>query len=221
VRHISPGYIREHGIAFREMARALPAESFDAALPSYTHRNPLMSWLFWKRLDAAMGLAGDVSGKSVLDFGCGSGVVFKYLSEHGARVAGCDSQTAELARRMAGRLKVEAEVFDDMEKIAPRKFDLILALDVLEHIEDLGPVLKGLAGLSHEKTALIVSGPTESALYRLGRRLAGFTGHYHVRSVYGVERELKGSGFEMTALRRLYFPLVLFRVSSWRRSPAG
>jgi hypothetical protein len=35
---------------------------------------------------------------------------------------------------------------------------------------------------------VIVSGPTESPLYRLGRRVAGFGGHYHKHTVFDVER---------------------------------
>ena len=48
----------------------------EAALPSYTHSNKLMAWLFWKRVETALQLSEDIKDCSVLDFGCGCGFAF-------------------------------------------------------------------------------------------------------------------------------------------------
>jgi 2-polyprenyl-3-methyl-5-hydroxy-6-metoxy-1,4-benzoquinol methylase len=216
VKLISGDYIRGYDRAFREVEKALPEEFYEAALPSYTHSNRLMAWLFWKRLDTALSLAGDLKGKSVLDFGCGSGVTFKYLNDHGASVTGCDNRTVELARKIAGMLGTEAELFDDLFKIEGKKFDLILALDVLEHMDDLGPFIDKFRELANDGAQLIVSGPTENLLYKIGRFLAGFSGEYHVTNIYDIEKRLGDKGLEREALKLLYPPVSLFRISSWK-----
>ena len=52
--------------------------------------------------------------------------------------------------------------------------DVILAAEVLEHIEPLGPTLESFRRWLKPSGRLLVSLPTENALYRFGRRLAGF-----------------------------------------------
>ena len=200
------------------LAGAAPGSFDEMALPSYTHSNRAMAWLFWKRLDVAFELAGDLAGKSVLDFGCGGAVSFRRLSAQGCRITGCDRDAQALAREVCRRLGLRAEVVADLDELAGHGFDLILALDVLEHVDELAGYLRRFAGLLAPGGRLVVSGPTENLLYRLGRRLAGFSGHYHVRNIYDIEQGLRGAGFQSLAVRTLYHPLPLFRVSSWRRA---
>jgi SAM-dependent methyltransferase len=70
------------------------------------------------------------------------------------------------------------------------EFDLILALDVLEHVADLEGTIQTLLNSLSPGGKMIVSGPTENWIYRLGRRFAGreFSGDYHRRGI-GVVRE--------------------------------
>ena len=203
---------------FNELLEKFPQGYFDeAALPSYTHRNALMSWLFWKRIDVALKMAGDVRERSVLDFGCGGGVLFQFLADQQCRITGCDRDAIELTREVIKRLNIKAEIHDNLFAIANRTFDVIFALDVLEHIEELDRYLEKLFELSHERTVLIVSGPTEGVLYRMGRWLAGFSGHYHIRNIYDIESKLKGIKLKNRSMKNLYHPIPLFRISSWQK----
>ena len=74
-----------------------------------------------------------------------------------------------------------------LDRLPEGHFRTILALDSLEHNEDVGAIVRRLAASLRDDGTLIVSGPTESGLYRLGRRIAGFGGHYHKQTVYDVE----------------------------------
>ena len=217
---ITKEYRRAYERLFKRALEASPDGSYDeSALPSYTHPNPLMSWLFWRRIESALRLINDLEGKSVLDFGCGGAVTFRYLKELGARITGCDTDANELARHVCQELGIDAEIHQDLSKINGQEFDCILALDVLEHVENLDSTMDRLFDISHEKTRFVLSGPTESAAYRFGRFLAGFKGHYHVRNVYDVERIWEGKGLQRTQTRRLFPPTTLFRVSLWTRAP--
>jgi hypothetical protein len=64
---------------------------------------------------------------------------------------------------------------------------------------------------------MVVSGPTENVLYRIGRRLAGpeYSGDYHARGIAEIRRELERIG-TVTPVADLYPPVTLFEVFSFR-----
>ncbi len=64
---------------------------------------------------------------------------------------------------------------------------------------------------------MILSGPTENALYRLGRKIAGFDGHYHTTTIHHIEQ---AAAQHMTLLerRRAPFGVPLFSISAWRKA---
>ncbi len=62
----------------------------------------------------------------------------------------------------------------------------------------------------------MVSGPTENVLYKAGRLLAGFSGEYHVTNIYDIEGKFREMGLEREALKVLYPPVPLFRISRWK-----
>ncbi len=95
--------------------------------------------------------------------------------------------------------------------IEPGSVDLIVALDVLEHITPLAPLLQSFHRLLSDSGHILVSGPSESWCYRLGRRLVGFSGEYHVSDVYAVERDLQAV-FETRRARRWPPVPVLFEI---------
>jgi SAM-dependent methyltransferase len=168
----------------------------EMAVPSYCHRNPLIRWLFWRRLDQAWQLAAVRPGESVFDFGIGSGVLLPSLKPLARRIAGSDLHLAP-ARAMAAHLGMWVELIgsDGLAKWAAvnvGQFDCVFALDVLEHVET--DELRQLSGhfrqLLRPSGRLIVSGPTETFAYRVGRKLAGFRNDYHHRTIYDIDAEL-------------------------------
>lgn len=216
MRLIKKKYINHYNDIFLNELGTTPLGTYDeSALPSYTHKNRMMSWLFWKRIDTAFSIAGTVKNKSVLDFGCGGGVTFKYLWDNGAKITGCDNRSWELAQNINMKLDIVADIYKNLSEIKDVKFDLILALDVFEHVEKPRAIIKKLKELSHDMTKLIISGPTESLFYRIGRELAGFSGDYHFNDIYVIEGILKAQGLKNTVLINLYPPFPIFRVSEW------
>ena len=82
-------------------------------------------------------------GGDVLDVACGGGLVARPLSESGYRVTGIDlsASSVEMAKRWDPR-----GTFDVGDAAAlpyaDGSFDAVLLLDMLEHVEDLGGVLR-------------------------------------------------------------------------------
>jgi 2-polyprenyl-3-methyl-5-hydroxy-6-metoxy-1,4-benzoquinol methylase len=202
----------------------------ESAVPSYCHWNPAIRWLMFRRLDVALGmvdrvLGGGRPGKPVagLDFGCGVGMLMPVLGPALGTLYACDEQLAP-ARATAAHFGIGNVTWlepGDLEKIPDASLSVVVALDVLEHVDGLDATLALFRRKLRRDGGVIVSGPTENGLYRLGRRIAGFSGAYHVRSVFDVERAVEGAGFALERVRRLPLPVpfTLFRITLWR--PAG
>ena len=211
-------YKDEYERLFKEILQKKGSGYFDeAALPSYTHSNKLMSFLFWRRLEMALGMAKNIRDYSVLDFGCGGAVTFKYFQENDCTITGCENQFLELTKQVSNHFNIKSTLLKDIFE-TNGEYDKIFALDVLEHVDELGKYLSKLKSLLKDDGQMIVSGPTENFLYKMGRMLAGFSGHYHVRNIYQIEKALEEVGLRRVRLRSLYPMLPFFRISLWAKS---
>lgn len=169
----------------------------EMALPSYTHWNPLIRWLFWARLDAALQLAQLQPHESVLDFATGTGVLLPTLCRLATRVA-CTDLDVRPARGLSVRLGLPTEVvplpaFVSWTVENRGRFDCVLAIDCIDHLSEveMDEQLGHFRSLLSPQGRLIVCGPTETFAYRAGRLLAGFRNDYHHRSVFDVDARLR------------------------------
>jgi 2-polyprenyl-3-methyl-5-hydroxy-6-metoxy-1,4-benzoquinol methylase len=166
----------------------------EQGLPSYTNPNPLMRWLTWRRVQVVLdAIAARVPLKEALDFGCGYGVFLPYLLANAGHTVAFDLMIDDLKAlgQAAGWQQISYE--SDLEQIAAMKgrFDLILAIEVLEHVEALEETVQMFHEILDAKGVLLVAGPTENVLYQVGRKLAGYSGEYHVRDVYDIRAALE------------------------------
>ena len=104
-------------------------------------------------------------------------------------------------------------------ELATASVDAIVAAEVLEHVEPLAPVLARFHTWLRPGGQLLVSLPTENRLYRLGRRLAGFSGHYHHARAATIDPEIARAGFRRTALDKVPFggPASIYWVARYVR----
>jgi 2-polyprenyl-3-methyl-5-hydroxy-6-metoxy-1,4-benzoquinol methylase len=191
----------------------------EAGFPAYSHPNPLINWLFWQRLHTAIDYIETYSPyENALDFGCGSGVMLSFLAQHGRQVTAMDIDLVPLERvKKYIPLAENVQVLDakqvSLSQLPPKSFDLINALDVLEHVDDLPATLSALLNLLKPGGRLVVSGPTENILYQIGRRLAGpeYSGEYHERGTAEIKHELKRMA-RVEQIATLYWPVPLFEI---------
>ncbi len=91
-------------------------------------------------------IIGDWRGLSVLDLGCGGGFMAAALAKRGTIVTGVDpsERAIDLARRRAQEDQLEiAYCVGSGESLpfADGAYDIVVCVDVLEHVEDLDRVL--------------------------------------------------------------------------------
>ena len=98
------------------------------------------------RLEYFAAVVGDWRGKSVLDLGCGGGVMAEALAARGAAVIGVDPSEPAVAiarsHATANHLSIDYRVGVGEDLPAEsRSLDCIVCVDVLEHVDHLGGVL--------------------------------------------------------------------------------
>ena len=101
-------------------------------------------------------------GSRVLDLGAADGSVARALKKRGCTVWGIeqDERAAEAALQVCDRLIVaDLETKEAFEPLGSQTFDVVLALDVLEHLRDPAPVLKRAASHLTPKGVVVVSIP--------------------------------------------------------------
>lgn len=139
-------------------------------LSPYIHKNPLVRWLFWKRLKVMLKLAKD--SERVLDFGAGFGVFMPSLSKNFKEVHSLDLNTKPLEYVKKKYNLSNVEIKKGKESELPYEndfFDIIFAADVLEHFKNLEQIQKEFKRVLKKEGCIIVSGPTENFLYKLAR----------------------------------------------------
>lgn len=107
------------------------------------------------------GQSRPLAGIELLDVGCGAGLVCEPMSRLGAQVTGIDAsaQSAETARRhaMASGLEIEYRCATPEEFTSSgRTFDVVLSLEVVEHVVDVPRFLSHTAALVRPGGTLVI-----------------------------------------------------------------
>ena len=132
--------------------------------------------------------------------------------------AGIDYHFIETDRKLAASLGhlVPGATEERLEALAAGSYAAIFALDSLEHCDEPEQILTGLADALTPQGVLVLSGPTENALYRLGRRIAGFSGGYHHANIYQIHGMIDRR-LQRLETRRGPFAAPLFILTAWSR----
>lgn len=139
------------------------------------HRlNPARLRYIRAAIDAHWGADGrdfaPLGGKTALDCGCGAGLVAEPLARLGAAVTAIDAAPENIgaARTHATQsgLAIDYRV-GSIDAVAGAHFDLIVALEVVEHVTDPARFVSGLAAALAPGGLLIMATPNRTALSRL------------------------------------------------------
>lgn len=190
----------------------------EAAFPAYAHKNILIDYLFWKRIEVAFNYAQKNNNpKKILDFGCGSGVLTYLLANNKHEVTSTDIEFSPLnlirekINFPSGVRFIEGDIISS--NLNQNYFDIIYALDVLEHVDNIEEYIQLFEKLLTPNGVIIVSGPTENIFYKAGRIFAGkrFTGDYHLTNITKIKNDFK-QFLNVKTLKKLFPPVTLFEL---------
>jgi len=105
-----------------------------------------LHWMTPVRFDYFAQVAGPFADRDVLDVGCGGGILSERFATAGARVVGVDPMAAccqaGAAHARQGSLPITfLQMRGESLALADASFDVVVAADVLEHVDDLPRVL--------------------------------------------------------------------------------
>lgn len=102
-----------------------------------------------------------LGGLRLLDIGCGAGLLCEPLSRLGAQVIGIDPSSSNIAAAKLHADKSHLAIdyrCTTVEEIDPReRFDIVLAMEVVEHVTDVGVFLKRCASMLKPNGLMVVS----------------------------------------------------------------
>ena len=108
---------------------------------------------------------------SILDVGCGGGLVCEPLARLGATVTGLDADTVaiDVAKEYAQQSNLEIEYLNQNVETITQKYDVVLALEIIEHVDKPEAFVKTSATLLKPGGLIIFSTLNRTAKsYALG-----------------------------------------------------
>lgn len=142
---------------------------------------------------------------TVLELGCGAGLVMRNYIERAERVIGVDINDALLARLAksypSDKVRtVSVDLRGDWPELAGVNADVIIALDVLEHFEDDAAFIEKLKRHLSPNGTVVLKVPAQSRLYSEMDKASGHFRRYDDETLRAL---MDSAGFKALALRHM------------------
>lgn len=139
------------------------------------HRlNPVRLGFIRQAMDAHWGTDSrgirPLAGKRALDAGCGAGLLCEPLARLGAAVTGIDAAAENIAAAQAHAAAMDLAIdyrCGDIAGLGLAGFDLVTAMEVLEHVASKGAFLAALAAALAPGGLMVLSTPNRTVRSRL------------------------------------------------------
>ena len=108
-------------------------------------------------------LKAPLQGKKLIDIGCGGGLLCEPMARLGADVTGIDASEKNIgtashhANQSALSIDYRATTAEKLAKAQPESFDIVLTMEVVEHVADLNLFLESGAGLLKPGGMMVLS----------------------------------------------------------------
>lgn len=134
----------------------------------------------------------------ILDVGCGGGLVCEPLARLGAKVTGADADdnAIEIAKEHAQEMGLDIDYQCDAVENLTQQFDVVLALEIIEHVNNPAEFVKNLKARLKPGGLLICSTLNRSAKsYALGIVAAEHILHWVPKGTHSWKKFVKPSEF--------------------------
>jgi len=145
--------------------------------------------------------------KNICEIGCGVGILSSKLSKNGFRVDAfdLDKNAIKLAKKYNKNKNVNFFTKDILGYNTNKKYDMVLAVEVIEHIRDDVNAIKKIARILKKNGILLLTVPINEE-YRT--EFDDRSGHIRRYEVRDLSNKLKNSGFRVIKTRYFNFPLL-------------
>ncbi|MBX3565496.1 MAG: bifunctional 2-polyprenyl-6-hydroxyphenol methylase/3-demethylubiquinol 3-O-methyltransferase UbiG [Sphingomonas sp.] len=117
-----------------------------------------------------------LAGLTGVDVGCGAGLLTEPLARLGAAMTGVDAAAENIgaarAHAAAGGLDIDY-IAGGIEDLTGRKFDLVVSMEVIEHVSDPAAFVRGLARALAPGGLMVLSTPNRTPLSKLAMITVG------------------------------------------------
>jgi len=138
---------------------------------------------------------------SVLDVGCGNGYYMNILKRKGFDVHGIEPSEGMInkAKEIFGDVDIRRGWAEDMIKVfKDEKFDNVIIIDVLEHIDDDNLILKHMNKLLRKGGVLAIAVPAYPSLFCKRDEMYG---HYRRYNKTDLKHKVEKAGFKIIQTR--------------------
>ncbi|QPG05902.1 bifunctional 2-polyprenyl-6-hydroxyphenol methylase/3-demethylubiquinol 3-O-methyltransferase UbiG [Salinimonas marina] len=148
---------------FDEMAEAWwdPKGPYKTALAFNAARVDIMQAQLCKHFNRDAQAAQPLAGLSLLDIGCGGGLISEYMANAGAQVTGIDASATsiEVAKRHAQQSEVEVDYQHKLSSqlTDQQQYDVVINAEVVEHVPDQPALIKDCTRLVKPEGMLILA----------------------------------------------------------------
>lgn len=153
------------------------------------------------RRDKVIAWLRKISFESLIDVGCGNGEFLRGVNKliPGRRLAGADISQAVIEQNRIRMPDMEFFTLDLDNESLPKKFDVVVCMEVVEHCTDYRQAIKRLAEITEQRLFITVPcGP----LFEIDRRV----GHARHFMAAEIKTALREAGFRDIKLQQWGFP---------------
>ena len=142
----------------------------------------------------------------ILDFGCSSGEFVRYIQKLNYNVFGCDVSKEAIEKGQQKGILNLSVVRDNHLDYSSESFDVVLALDVIEHLEEEGPAVKEIFRVLKKGGLFVVFVPAYQFLWGIEDETSHHYRRYSSRSLLGAIQ----NSADFTVVKKSYFNTFLF-----------
>ena len=163
-------------------------------------------------MPATLELLGNVKGKKILDFGCGSGIYAKILTKRGAKVKGFDISDEMIRISKRENPKLDLRIGSGYNIPFKEKFDIVFAALVMHYFSDLDKVFKQVRKVLKKNGVFVFSigNPVSETSFKkkIGKNKYRLFGDYFKERVFRRVWKTGGSKVAMPTYHKTYETII-------------
>jgi len=184
------------------------------------YTNPIIGIVYWRKLKDVFNYLKKKRWKQILEIGCGFGFLLPNLCKIASKVIGsdvedrfdfCQKITLGEFKKSNPNLELKkADVRNLSKYIDENSCDVIVAISVLEHIDDYDKAIIEIRRCLEPDGVFVCVLPSENWFYKIVRRFVGYRGDYHEGYCYEKLQVSLRRNFEELKVWNSPFGIPLF-----------